>query len=115
MLLESDINSFFAQKMLNGYYLTDGGKLDNPNFDYEKSNNYLQSAGNAWDIYFAEEKKIEKEIKVPGEDKQITQGDPDPNNQVTKGGTFDTFLEFESQEAFNQFKTNLQGPAVSQL
>ncbi|CAI2188674.1 1511_t:CDS:2 [Funneliformis geosporum] len=36
-----------------------GGKLEKPNFDYEQSNEFLQSAGNAWDIYVAEEEVTE--------------------------------------------------------
>lgn len=111
--LESDFNGFFKEKMEQGYVLTDGQLLEKPNFDYDKWGDYLKVPGSAWDIYVAEEEKTE--IETPGEDKQITQGDPDVNNQVTKGGAFDTFLEFESQEAFSQFKTNLKGPAVSQL
>ncbi|CAG8656732.1 5424_t:CDS:2, partial [Scutellospora calospora] len=45
------------------------------------------------DIYFAEEEKIE--VETPGEDKQIAEAPKDANDQVTKGGAFDTFLEFE--------------------
>ncbi|CAG8526034.1 3291_t:CDS:2, partial [Racocetra persica] len=94
--LESDINGFFRERMEQGYILTDGEKLRKPNFDYQIINSYNPVA----------EEKIE--IETPGEDKQVAQGDSDPNNQVTKGGAFDTFLEFESQEAFNQFRQNLQ-------
>lgn len=112
--LESDINGFFKEKMEQGYILTDGKtSLLKPRFDYQTINSYSQVAGNAWDIYFAEEEKIE--IEVPGEDKQIAEAPKDANDQVTRRGAFDTFLEFENQEAFNQFRQNLQGPAVEQL
>jgi hypothetical protein len=46
--------------MEKGYYLTSGEKLTNPNFGYEKIGNYSKISGNAFDVYFAEEERIEK-------------------------------------------------------
>ncbi|CAG8659867.1 4864_t:CDS:2, partial [Scutellospora calospora] len=70
------------------------GKLE-PSFSPARALRSLSVSilGVGGDIYVAEEEK--QETETPGEDKQIAQGDPDPNNQVTKGGAFDTFLEFE--------------------
>jgi hypothetical protein len=48
--------------MEQGYILTDGSKSKNPNFDYASLSDYVQLGGNAWDIYFAEEETIEREI-----------------------------------------------------
>jgi len=55
--------------MEKGYYLTEGGKLTNPDFGYEKTGNYSKVSGNAFDVYFAEEERIE-EI----EDRKVASG-----------------------------------------
>src|SRR5688572_12409890 len=66
--------------MEQGYVLTDGSKSENPNFDYEISNNYGQAAGQAWDIYHAEETK--KEITETVEVKKTDHADSFDN--ITK-------------------------------
>ena len=113
--MDNDFDGFFTDIMVRGYLLDGGQERKNPDLRYTKQEGYSKIGGNEWDTYEAEEEYKETIIETPGEDKQLCQADPDPNNQVTKGGAFDTFIEFESSEAFNQFKSNLQGPAVSQL
>ena len=45
--------------MTQGYYLTDGEKLEQPKFAYAKGKNFGQIGGNAWDILHAEEETTE--------------------------------------------------------
>ncbi|CFW92987.1 protein of unknown function [endosymbiont DhMRE of Dentiscutata heterogama] len=58
--LENDIDNFFTGIMERGYYLTEGEKLTNPDFGYERVANYSKISGNAFDAYFAEEERKEE-------------------------------------------------------
>lgn len=100
--LESDHQGFFKEKMERGYILTDGSKLEKPKFDYAKANNYGQTAGNAWDIYYAEEKVIEKE-EIKEKKEKITEFDLKDAHI-----SFETYLRFERKQTFETWGGNVQ-------